>query len=127
LQIPLATPETRATRACGSLARTSDLRGAKILLIGPTGVGKTSLLRTLDPDRTLFVDVEAGDLSVQDLPVDTLRISDWPAARNLVPDLAATDSLRLISTGRAGIRNESLLTSTCPRQKVVKFLDVTPQ
>ena len=24
-------------------------RGAKILLVGPTGVGKTSLLRTLDP------------------------------------------------------------------------------
>jgi hypothetical protein len=53
------------------------------LIIGPAGVGKTSLLRTLDPKRTLFVDGEAGDLAVQDVPVDTLRIDDWPAARDL--------------------------------------------
>jgi hypothetical protein len=49
----------------------------------PVGVGKTFQPRTLDPKRTLFVDVEAGDLSVQDVPVDTIRIDDWPRARNL--------------------------------------------
>jgi hypothetical protein len=55
----------------------------KALIVGPTGVGKTSLLRTLDPARTLLVDIEAGDLAVQDVPVDTIRIDDWPAARDL--------------------------------------------
>jgi hypothetical protein len=63
--------------------RLAERRGAKVLIVGPTGVGKTSLLRTLDPASTLFVDVEAGDLAVLDLPVPTIRIQDWPTARDL--------------------------------------------
>ena len=43
----------------------------------------TSLLRTLDPARTLFLDVEAGDLAVQDVPVDTIQLDDWSTARDI--------------------------------------------
>jgi hypothetical protein len=63
--------------------RLAEPRGVKILVAGPTGVGKTSLLRTLDPSRVLFLDGEAGDLSVLDVPVDTIRIGDWPTARDI--------------------------------------------
>jgi hypothetical protein len=62
-----------------------------ILLHGPTGVGKTSLLRTLDPTTTLSVDVEAGNLSVQDLAIDTIRPRTWPECRDLAVWLAGAN------------------------------------
>jgi AAA domain len=63
--------------------RLAEVRGVKMLVVGPPGIGKTSLLRTLKATSTLFVDAEAGDLAVQDLHVDTIRIDDWDTARNL--------------------------------------------
>jgi hypothetical protein len=63
--------------------RLAERRGVKVLIVGPAGVGKTSLLRTIDPASTLFLDAEAGDLAVQDVPVDTIRIDDWSTARDI--------------------------------------------
>jgi hypothetical protein len=62
--------------------RFAEQRGVKALIVGPNAVGKTSLLRTLDPASTLFIDVEAGDLAVQDVPVDAIRVDDWSTARD---------------------------------------------
>jgi hypothetical protein len=64
-------------------ARLAERRGVKALIVGPTGVGKTSLVRTLDSATALLVDIEAGDLSIQDVPIDTVRIDDWRIARDL--------------------------------------------
>lgn len=45
-----------------------------IALFGPSGVGKTTLARTLDPDTTLFVDLEAGTLAIQDWAGDVIDL-----------------------------------------------------
>ena len=64
-------------------ARLAAARGVKFLILGPTGVGKTSLVRTIDTEGALFVDVDHGDLAIQDLKLDAVQIDDWPAARDL--------------------------------------------
>lgn len=72
--------------------RLAEVHAPKILIAGPAGIGKTSLLRTLpDPTRALFIDIEAGDLAVQDVPCDTLRPTTWPDMRNLACFLGGPD------------------------------------
>lgn len=63
--------------------RMSQNKGVKMLVVGPAGVGKTTLLRTLDPNNTLFIDLEAGDLAVQDVNVDSFRPRTWEECRDL--------------------------------------------
>ena len=57
--------------------------GIKGVIFGPAKIGKTSLLWTLDPATTLFVDLEAGGLSVRGWGGDTIEIRDWDTARNV--------------------------------------------
>ena len=57
-------------------------RRIKAAIFGPSGVGKTSLLRTLKVPA-LFVDLEGGDLSIADCAVDSIKIRRWEEARDL--------------------------------------------
>jgi hypothetical protein len=68
--------------------RTAGARGAKVLVVGPTGVGKTTLLAGLDLPTSLLVDIEAGDLAITDITVDTFRPRTWPDCRDLAVALA---------------------------------------
>src|ERR1700743_2226338 len=63
--------------------RMAQDKGVKALVVGPAGVGTTTLLRTLNLPQTLFVDLEAGDLAVQDVKVDTMRPRTWEECRDL--------------------------------------------
>ena len=71
--------------------RMARRHGVKALILGPAGVGKTSLLRTLDPTSTLFLDFEAGDLAVQDVPCDQVTPKTWQECRDLACFLAGPD------------------------------------
>lgn len=45
-------------------------------IFGPFGIGKTFQANTLDPEKTLFVDLEAGTLAIEGWAGDTLSIMD---------------------------------------------------
>jgi hypothetical protein len=77
---------TNATRIITADERLAERGGPKILIVGPSGVGKTSLLRTLSAEMlasTLFLDVEAGDIAVSDVPVASVRPRTWNECRDL--------------------------------------------
>src|SRR4051812_4068145 len=59
--------------------------GAKttMAIFGPSGVGKTSLLKTLPPEQTLCIDLEAGMKSVQDWPGDSIAVRTFTDALNV--------------------------------------------
>jgi hypothetical protein len=62
--------------------RLAEMRGVKAAIFGPSGAGKTTLLRTLKASTTLFFDLEAGDLAVEGLAIDTIRPRTWTECRD---------------------------------------------
>jgi hypothetical protein len=56
-----------------------------VILLGPSGVGKTTQARTLPPEETLFIDLEAGTLAIQDWAGDTINILGEATKLNVHP------------------------------------------
>lgn len=54
----------------------------KAAIFGPPGIGKTTLLRTLNSTTSLFFDLEAGDLAIEGLAIDTIRPRTWRECRD---------------------------------------------
>lgn len=62
--------------------------GIKSVVLGPSGVGKTTLLKTLPHEETLFFDLEAGDLAVEGWQGDAIRPRTWDDCRTLAALIA---------------------------------------
>jgi len=62
--------------------RLAEPRGIKGSIFGKSGIGKTSLLWTLDPATTLFIDLEAGDLAIEGWSGDSVRPRTWAECRD---------------------------------------------
>ncbi len=63
--------------------RSAEIKGIKGCIFGKAGIGKTSLLKTLALEKLLFIDMEAGDLSVVGVKVDSYTPRTWPECRDL--------------------------------------------
>jgi len=63
--------------------RAAAPRSIKGVIFGPHKIGKTSLLWTLPAESTLFLNLEAGDLSVQGWKGDSIDIRTWQEARDM--------------------------------------------
>lgn len=82
--------------------RLAQRKKANMLLVGVPGVGKTYAARTLDPERTLFIDGEAGTLSLGKWPGHVLNVRKeaqrigvhpWTMARAIACLLAGPDPM----------------------------------
>jgi hypothetical protein len=62
--------------------RLAESRGIKGVIFGRSGIGKTSLLWTLNASTTLFFDLEAGDLAIEGLAIDAIRPRTWTECRD---------------------------------------------
>ena len=62
--------------------RLAEKRGIKGCIFGKSGIGKTSLLWTLEPESTLFFDLEAGDLAIEGWSGDSIRPKTWQECRD---------------------------------------------
>lgn len=54
--------------------RLSQETASTAVILGPAKIGKTSLVKTLDPSETLVIDMEAGMLALDDCPVDCINV-----------------------------------------------------
>lgn len=62
--------------------RLNEKKGHKLVVCGQSGVGKTSLARTLDTSKTLFMDLEAGDAAIEGVAIDVIRPRTWTECRD---------------------------------------------
>ena len=73
-------------------ARLAEPRGTSIVLTGPSGIGKTHALRTLDPAKTLIIDADRGALPLHDTTFDMVRPSGWEEIADILCVIGGANS-----------------------------------
>ena len=68
--------------------RLAERHGVRALIIGEFGIGKTSLLRSLNASTATFIDIENGGLAVHHVPVPHIRPQTWLEIRDVVVKIA---------------------------------------
>jgi hypothetical protein len=74
---------TNGLRILSPADRQREPRGTSVVLAGPSGIGKTRQIRTLDSARTLVIDTDRGTSSLDDFPIDIVRPSGWEETADL--------------------------------------------
>ena len=62
-----------------------------VAIFGPAGAGKTSLARTLPPDETVVIDLEAGMKSLQGWPGDSIPVRTYQDAADVACLIGGVD------------------------------------
>lgn len=62
-----------------------------VAIFGPSGVGKTSLARSLPPAQTVVIDLEAGMKSLQDWPGDSIPVRTYQDAADVACLIGGVD------------------------------------
>ena len=62
-----------------NITNTNDTTNKNIyaLIVGSSGVGKTSLAKSLNHDETLILSAESGLLSIADANIDVIEINNY--------------------------------------------------
>jgi hypothetical protein len=79
-------------------ARTSSMHRVTAFIAGPPGIGKTSLARlkgTTAIPATLFVDGDAGTLSIADLKIDIIHLQHWQDCLDLNVRICGIDPVAM--------------------------------
>lgn len=69
----------------------TEQKGIKGVVLGKSGIGKTSLLWSLDPETTLFINLEGGDLAVQGWQGKYITPETWQDCRHIAAFLGGAD------------------------------------
>ena len=61
------------------IIKTNEVKNHHIfaLIVGSSGIGKTSLVKTLPHDETIIISLESGLLSVKDASIDAVEINSY--------------------------------------------------
>lgn len=76
--------------------RLAKKQKVNIALFGPSGVGKTFQASTLNPEKTLFIDLEAGTLAIQAWKGDVISVREEAAKTGVHPWMFARAMICLL-------------------------------